>query len=150
MMLPIIFGISEVLLNVLIQATTVVIIMRRLSKYRHDNERPDTLFKHTRILAGVMAIFFIGHLIQILAWAIPFRVFGQFSDLTTAFYHSAVNYTSLGYGDIVMDENWRLLGALEAANGILMFGVSTAAFFAIMSNQARHHSNFFKRFNDDL
>ena len=48
----------------------------------------------------------------------------------TALYFSAVNFATLGYGDIVMSERWRLLGPLEAANGILMFGVSTAVMTA--------------------
>jgi hypothetical protein len=48
------------------------------------------------------------------------------------FYHSAVNYTSLGYGDIVMTPAWRLLGPLETANGLLLFGVSTAMVFALI------------------
>jgi len=49
-----------------------------------------------------------------------------------AFYHSAVNYTTLGYGDLIMSPTWRLLGPLEAANGILMFGVSTAMIFTVI------------------
>jgi hypothetical protein len=43
-----------------------------------------------------------------------------------------MNYTSLGYGDIVMSPSWRLLGPLEAANGLLMFGISTAMIFAVI------------------
>jgi hypothetical protein len=43
-----------------------------------------------------------------------------------------VNYTSLGYGDIVMSASWKLLGPIEAANGLLMFGVSTAMIFAVI------------------
>jgi Ion channel len=49
-----------------------------------------------------------------------------------ALYHSAVNYTSLGYGDVVMSAAWRLLGPLETADGMLMFGVSTAMMFAVI------------------
>ena len=56
----------------------------------------------------------------------------EFSDFGTAFYHSAVNYTSLGYGDVVMTPAWRLLGPLEAANGVLLFGVTTAIIFAVL------------------
>lgn len=48
-------------------------------------------------------------------------------EFTTALYYSAVNFATLGYGDIVMSAQWRLLGPIEAANGVLMFGVSTAA-----------------------
>jgi hypothetical protein len=43
-----------------------------------------------------------------------------------------MNYTSLGYGDVVMSNSWKLLGPLETANGMLMFGVSTAIIFAVM------------------
>jgi Ion channel len=57
---------------------------------------------------------------------------GEFSDFGTAFYHSAVNYTSLGYGDLIKTPSWRLLGPLETANGMLLFGVSTAMIFAVM------------------
>ncbi len=49
-----------------------------------------------------------------------------------AVYHSAVNFTSLGYGDIVMSKRWKLMGPLEAANGVLMFGMTSAALMAIL------------------
>jgi nucleoside-diphosphate-sugar epimerase len=45
---------------------------------------------------------------------------------------AAVNYTSLGYGDLIKTPSWRLLGPLETANGMLLFGVSTAMIFAVM------------------
>jgi len=43
-----------------------------------------------------------------------------------------MNYTSLGYGDVVMSASWKLLGPLEAADGLLMFGISTAMIFAVI------------------
>jgi hypothetical protein len=58
---------------------------------------------------------------------------GEFRDFETAFYHSAVNYTTLGYGDIVMSERRRLLGPLEAMTGVLLFGLSAATVFAVLS-----------------
>jgi len=93
------------------------------------------------VLLGVVVSFlFLGHLLQIAVWAILFRLGGQFADWGTAFYHSTVNYASLGYGDIVMDEPWRLVGAIEASVGVMMFGVSTATIFAAMSKMFRQHS----------
>ncbi len=50
----------------------------------------------------------------------------------TNVYHSAVNYTTLGDDTVVMSARWRLLGPLEAADGMLMFGVSTAMIFAVI------------------
>jgi len=74
----------------------------------------------------------VAHLIDIAIWAVLFLVCGEFSDFGTAYYHSAVNYTTLGYGDLIMTRSWRMLGPLEAANGMLMFGVSTAIIFAVI------------------
>jgi hypothetical protein len=70
-------------------------------------------------------------LAQVAVWAGAFLLCGALPDYATAFYHSAVNFTTLGYGDIVMPTVWRLLGPLEAANGVLMFGLSASAMFAV-------------------
>ena len=72
------------------------------------------------------------HLIDIGLWAVLFIFCGEFPEFGTAYYHSAVNYTTLGYGDLLMTPHWRLLGALEAADGMLMFGVSTAIIFSLI------------------
>jgi voltage-gated potassium channel Kch len=97
---------------------------------------------------GVVLIYIlIAHLAQIAAWALAFMWCGEFDDFATAYYHSAVNFASLGYGDIVMSEEWRLLGALEAAVGVMMFGVSAALLFGIIREIIRNrfeminHSN---------
>ncbi len=62
-----------------------------------------------------------------------FVLCGEFADFGPAFYHSAVNYTTLGYGDVVMSPRWRLLGPLEAVNGVLMGGLAAAGLFAVLS-----------------
>jgi hypothetical protein len=84
------------------------------------------------IVARVISFAFMAHLVGIALWALLFVICGEFQDFGIAYYHSAVNYTTLGYGDILMTTSWRLLGPLEAANGALMFGVSTAMVFAVI------------------
>jgi len=84
------------------------------------------------IAALAIALALVAHLVEIAVWAVLFVRCGEFGELGTAYYHSAVNYTTLGYGDIIMSPAWRLLGPLEAANGALMFGVSTAMIFAVI------------------
>lgn len=74
----------------------------------------------------------VAHLIEIALWAVVFVICGEFHEFSVAYYHSAVNYTTLGYGDLIMSPKWRLLGPLEATNEILMFGVSTAMIFAVI------------------
>ena len=80
---------------------------------------------------------FVAHLIEIALWAALFMMCGEFKSLELAYYHSAVNYTTLGYGDLIMTPSWKLLGPLEAADGALMFGVSTALIFAIAQRLMR-------------
>jgi hypothetical protein len=72
-------------------------------------------------------------LTQIALWAAVFVFLGEFSDFGVAYYHSAVNYATLGYGDMVMSPQARLLGPLEAINGVLMGGFSASTLFAIAS-----------------
>ena len=84
------------------------------------------------IVAGVIMLALIAHLVAITIWAVLYYVCGEFTGLDLSFYHSAMNYTSLGYGDIVMSASWKLFGPLEGADGLLMFGLSTAMIFAVI------------------
>ena len=72
------------------------------------------------------------HLIEILIWALFYVWRGAMPDFTTAAYFSAVTYTTTGYGDFVLPEAWRLVGGVEALTGILMCGLSTGFFFAVL------------------
>jgi len=80
----------------------------------------------TGVITGVMILLTAGNLAQIAVWALLFRLLGEFDQFGEAFYHSAVNFATLGYGDIVMSARHKLLGPLEAVNGALMIGASTA------------------------
>jgi len=73
------------------------------------------------------------HLVEISTWAAMYVWNGAIADLASAFYFSAVTYTTTGYGDIVLPKEWRLDGAVEALTGILMCGWSTGFFFAIVN-----------------
>lgn len=84
------------------------------------------------IISLVTAFAFIAHLLEIALWAALFMICGEFQQFGIAYYHSAVNYTTLGYGDIIMSPSWKLLGPIEAGDGALMFGVSTAMIFAVI------------------
>jgi hypothetical protein len=86
-------------------------------------------------LATVMLILILlaGHMAQVAVWAMVFVMLGEFGEFTVAFYHSTVNYTTLGYGDIVMSPRWRLLGPQEAVNGTLAFGWSTAVIVTVVT-----------------
>ena len=78
-----------------------------------------------------------GSLSGITIRAFVFVFCGEFAQFAGAFYHSAMNYTTLGYGDVVMTPSWKLFGPLEAADGMLMFGVSTAIIVSVIQLSVR-------------
>lgn len=90
----------------------------------------------TGIVTLAILLALMSHLVEIGLWAILFLLCHEFPDVGTAYYHSAVNFTTLGYGDLVLSSGWRLLGPLEAADGMLMFGVSAAMIFALIQRLA--------------
>jgi Ion channel len=90
------------------------------------------LIAQVRPLLVAMIIMMLGNFLQIVIWGLLFILLGEFNELYAAVYHSAVNFSSLGYGDIVMSERWKLLGPLEAGNGVLMFGMTSAALMTIL------------------
>jgi Ion channel len=93
------------------------------------------------IVASATLLVLTAHLVEITIWAFVFVFCGEFARFAGAFYHSAMNYTTLGYGDVVMTPSWKLFGPLEAADGMLMFGVSTAiiVFVIQLSVRTRFH-----------
>jgi hypothetical protein len=73
---------------------------------------------------------FASHIIQIWVWAIFYFFVEEIQTWESALYFSTSSYTTVGYGDLVLSEEWRLLGSIEAINGMILFGWSTAFIFA--------------------
>lgn len=127
-------GLPVTLLCLLLQGTFVGQGLRLYVRFRQVRERHHSHWLDVVALSLVMLLMLAGSFLQMVVWAGLFVLIGEFDDLATALYHSGVNFATLGYGDIVMSERWRLLGPLEAAQGILMFGVSTAVMTAAVSD----------------
>ena len=139
MFMPLLLGCITVIVSMGIQIFAIVYILQYLFKIvSRASKKAGVKRKTTYVISVIMAILFIGHMIQVAIWAVLFMLVGEFSDFLTAYYHSMVNFASLGYGDIVMSEQWRLMGAIESSVGVLMFGVSAGAMLSIMSYLLAH------------
>lgn len=141
MLINLLLGSVTVFISMGIQTFAVVMMLRYLLSTMNSklNDTPNFRFD-TYAISMVLLMLFAGHLLQIAIWAGLFMYLDEFSVFETAFYHSTVNFASLGYGDIVMSEKWRLLGALEASNGVLMFGLSAGTLLAVMTNLFARHT----------
>ena len=96
-----------------------------------------SLFFGLLVLNGIMLLLVIGIFAQILIWASMFVMLGEFAGMYEAAYHSAVNFATLGYGDIVMSESHRILGPLEAVSGGMMIGATTAILMNIIQDMLK-------------
>ena len=90
-------------------------------------------WRGTWLFIGVAGWMVLLHLLEITAWAVFYLWKNAMPDLPSALYFSAVTYTTTGYGDLVLAQEWRLLGGVEALTGILMCGWSTGFFFALVA-----------------
>jgi hypothetical protein len=129
---PLAVGSVAVLCTILIHALAVTATVT-LFRYERKRGRPGTgLLVDLAIIVLTVAFAFVAHLVDIALWAVLFVLCGEFKEFAGAYYHSAVNYSTLGYGDVVMSQSWKLLAPLEATDGALMFGVSAAMVFAVI------------------
>lgn len=100
---------------------------------RPEADRARRFWPWTWLLVRVAGWIILFHLIEIAIWAFFYVWKDAMPDLASALYFSAVTYTTTGYGDLVLPEQWRLLGGVEALTGILMCGWSTGFFFAVVN-----------------
>jgi Ion channel len=131
-LLPLAIGLGVIVCTIFIHALPLSAGVNFLRHERRLGHVGANFWNDFAIVAMTISFTLVAHLIEIALWAVLFVVCGEFPQFGIAFYHSAGNYTSLGYGDLNMTPSWRLLGPLEAANGMLMFGVSTAMVFAVI------------------
>jgi hypothetical protein len=132
--------ITNLLIGSALVAITVIIhaagLGMALSHALHSTVRPDTRFwPITWLLIRIAWLLLVIHFLEIAVWALFFWWYKCLPDVESSFYFSGVTYATIGYGDLVLPEEWRLFGPVEGLTGILMCGLSTAFFFVIVSRK---------------
>lgn len=113
---------------------TTLLVRHLLSRFLDQSGQ----FRPGRVLASLIdtaVVLVFLHVAEILVWAATYRALVPEDELATlekAVYFSFVTFTTLGYGDITLSEGWRLLSGIQALNGILLVGWSTALIFAVV------------------
>ena len=103
---------------------------KRLSKHPH---RMTSVFWQGAAIVFVVLGLFALHSMQIWIYAFVYLALGEFSSVETALYFSTSTFTTVGFGDIVLADEWRMLAAAESANGFLLIGWSTAFLVSVTS-----------------
>lgn len=114
-----------------IHASGMLLVVRVvLAKDAHSRYRKKLM--HLFSVAGVVLLMFLISVVEVLVWSATYLWLGALEGIEQATYFSMVTFTTLGYGEIVLEEQWRLLASFEAANGIIMFGWTTAIVLAVV------------------
>lgn len=110
-----------------------IVLIVKLLRERPRHRRPPARFRPAAAVLFVILCLFAVHTVEIWMYAALYYLVGASETFEAALYFSTVTFTTLGYGDIILDERWRLISAIEAANGIILFGWSTAFLAAVIS-----------------
>ena len=138
MMRQLLVGSSVSVCNIAIHAMVMVTVIRaaRIADERATSRQALRLIA---VMIATVSVLMVAHLAEVLVWTFAYsivRVAPPGTDLT---YFAFVNYTTLGYGDVLPLEHWQLLGPMTAMNGVLLFGWSTAVIFEVLRRAMTTH-----------
>ena len=128
-------GAVLIAITVIIHGVGTTYLVRYLAqKFLDARGHWDSQYAMVAVIAAAIVLVLL-HVLEIIVWAGVYMALvpaGELADLEAAVYFSFVTFTTLGYGDITLSEGWRLLSGIQALNGILLVGWSTALMFAVV------------------
>ena len=132
MFIQLLLGAFIITLTIIVQ----VIILGVLDRFyvhvkNHIVARKGTVHKIVVVSTSVLWLV-LGITINTWIWALAFLWTGEFGDLEEALYFAISSFTTLGFGDVLLNKDWRVFGALSAVNGLIVFGLNTAFLVELM------------------
>jgi hypothetical protein len=134
-------GLALVALTIVVHSITLVYVALFLNATRnkgfYSNLSPNSMVWFAiLVVAAAGAILALLHATEMAIWAISYLIIGAMTTWTDALLYSIDSMTTRGASSLQLAEEWRLMGALEAADGMLLFGISTAFLFAVLQQIA--------------
>jgi len=120
-------SVINIAIHSLIMATVV-----RVAQLASARPRPHPSLYLAAVMIPMVSVLMATHTLEVIVWSAAYAIVDAAPDGANLVYFAFVNYATLGYGDIVPLERWRLLGPITAMNGVLLFGWSTAVMFDVL------------------
>lgn len=127
------FAAMIVALCLLLHVAGLLAMAEWLLQHRDHRERKNVRIRYAIILILLFSGIMFLHITETILWAAFYHACNLFSNFETSLYFSLTSYTTIGYGDVLLPQRWRLLGAIEGISGVLLCGISTAFIFAVIS-----------------
>ena len=136
MLRQIIYGAVVSLTNIAVHAAAMALV---IGAARATADRwPSSTAPHLiAVMIATVAVLMVAHTCEIIIWTGAYALVDAVPEGADRMYFAFVNFTTLGYGDIVPVPRWRLLGPMTAMNGVLLFGWSTAVIFQVLMTTVR-------------
>jgi len=122
-------SICNIAIHALVMATVISV-----THAANEMATPHPSLRLMAVMSSTVSVLMVAHLAEVLVWALTYAAVGAAPEGADRVYFAFVNYTTLGYGDVVPTPRWRLLGPMTAMNGVLLFGWSTAVIFEVLRN----------------
>ena len=126
MFIQILIGSVLITATVLIEAALIGCAVIALQRYGRWLVAGNRVVKLSGTLAAITLWLLVALSIAVWLWAVTFLVLGLFETLEASLYFAVVSFTTLGFGDVILEQEWRLLSGFVAANGFILFSLSTA------------------------
>ena len=132
MLIQLVLGFVWTCLTIVVAVAFIVALMEVIDRIERKAIGVSEILRSGYILTFAVIWMLIAMIVVVAAWAFLFAVIGAFTRIEDSFYFAIVSITTVGFGDIVLDENWRILSGFAAADGFIIFGLDTAVLFEIL------------------
>jgi Ion channel len=140
MIAQLLVGAAASLVNIAVHAVWTVHLDHAVRRFWSRRTHQHFLRDRVALMVGTVAILMAAHTIEVLVWAATYAAVGAVPAGASWVYFAFVNYTTLGYGDVLPVAAWQLLGPLAAMNGILLFAWSAAAIIEVLRTSERNQT----------
>jgi Ion channel len=120
------------LVNLVIHALVMGVLVKLLLNMSDRRTGTPPFLVYTVIIVTTGSVLFAAHFAEVLLWAYTYAAVGAAPPGTDLVYFAFGNYTTLGYGDVLPLEHWRVLAPMTALNGIMLIGWSTALIIEVL------------------
>ena len=142
MFIQILLGVALILSTTVVAGLGFLVIEHVMNRCQAWLLRPPHAIKMLALLTGSVAWFLLIVTVAVWIWAMAFLALDIFVTVEAAVYFSIVSFTTLGFGDILLPQDWRLLAGMSAINGLLMIGLQTAMLIEVIrrvrNTQGKH------------